>query len=327
MGGSLASCRPTSVADAEARGNVSWLDQNGSPEAIAALGRLADADPKAVAALQARSQFEVQPYKAAWAAVVRTAPWGTALLRAGLADPRRADVTASAMQKHDPHVVPFVPDLEAALDRLSAAAENVNIASTLSSAGAAARPSVVRLLADPSTRNAICKGIAFGGASAETREALTSAPEASRDAPSCVDAVVRAAADDEQTLAWLAERGEPGLLGAASKSGAMACPKLHVAWARAFATRPADAYKALTVPLSYAAKRCPADMDGVLADTLQRMPLAHEVVVRAIDPFESYGDGLHATCAALPAVAGGRDIALVKERASDTLMHACKPPG
>jgi len=57
------------------------------------------------------------------------------------------------------------------------------------------------------------------------------------------------------------------------------------------------------------------------------MPTAHETVVRAIDPFESYGDGLRATCAVLPTLAGGRDTALVKERASDALMHACKPPG
>src|SRR6516165_680550 len=107
----LAGCKPSTVAEAEARGNIAWLEQNGSPEAVAALGRLADADPKAFTALQARAEFEVQPYKAAWAAVVRSAPWGAALLRAGLADPRRADAAASAMHKHDPHLAPFVPDL------------------------------------------------------------------------------------------------------------------------------------------------------------------------------------------------------------------------
>ncbi len=173
----------------------------------------------------------------------------------------------------------------------------------------------------------MCRGIASGSADPETRKALIEVPEASRDDYACVDAVVRASVEDERVLAWLAERGEPGILGAAGKSSALPCPRLHVAWAKAFAARTLDTYKALTVPLAYATKRCPADMDGVLADTLQRLPAAHEVVVRAIDPFESYGDGLRATCAVLPSLAGGRDAALVKERASDTLMHACKTPG
>jgi hypothetical protein len=323
----LVACRPSSVAEAEAKGNVAWLDQNGSPEAIAALGRLADADPKAVGALQARAQFEVRPYKAAWAAVVRGAPWGTTLLRAGLADPRRADVASSAMQRHEPHLAAFVPDLEGALVRLSGSQENVNVSGTLASIGPLAHPSIERLLADASTRGAMCRGIASGGADADARQILVDAPETSRDDVACVDAVVRVAVDDEAVLAWLGERGEPGILGAAGKGSTLPCPRLHVAWAKAFAARLPDSYKALTVPLAYATKRCPADLDGVLADTLQRLPAAHETVVRAIDPFESYGDGLRATCASLPAVAAGHDTALVKERASDALMHACKPPG
>jgi hypothetical protein len=323
----LAGCKPSTVAEAEARGNIAWLEQNGSPEAIAALGRLADADPKAVGALQARAEFEVQPYKAAWAAVVRGAPWGTTLLRAGLTDPKRADVAASAMQHHDAHLAAFVPDLEGAVVRLSASGENVNLSSTLASIGTGAHPSIVRLLSDASTRGAMCRGIAAGDADADAKKILIDVPESARDDLACVDAVVRVAVDDEAVLTWLAERAEPGILGAAGKTNALPCPRLHFAWAKAFGSRTPDTYKALTVPLAYATKRCPADMDGVLADTLQHLPAAHEAVVRAIDPFESYGDGLHATCASLPAVAAGRDSALVKERASDALMHACKTPG
>jgi hypothetical protein len=322
-----AACRPTTVAEAEAKGNVPWLDQNGSTEAIAALGRLADGDPKAVAALQARAQFEMQPYKAAWAGVVRGAPWGTTLLRAGLADPKRADIAASAMQRHDAHLSAFVADLETALARLSASQENVNVSSTLASIGPLARPSIERLLTDASTRGAMCRGIGSGGADADARKILVEVPEVARDDVACVDAVVRVAADDETVLTWLAERGEPGILGIAGKGSAMPCPVLHVAWAKAFASRSPDTYKALVVPLAYATKRCPADLDGVLADTLQRLPAAHETVVRAIDPFDSYGEGLRATCASLPAITTGKDTAFVKERASDTLMHACKAPG
>jgi hypothetical protein len=323
----LGACKPATVAEAEAKGNVAWLDQNGSTEAIAALGRLADSDPRAVAALQARAQFEMQPYKAAWVAVIRGAPWGTTLLHAGLADPKRADVAASAMQRHEPHLSAFVADLENALVRLSASQDNVNISSTLASVGPLARPSIERLLTDASTRGAICRGIASGGADADARKILVEVPESARDDIACVDAVVRVAASDDAVLTWLAERGEPGILGAAGKGSALACPLLHVAWAKAFAARAPDSYPALTVPLSYATKRCPADLDGVLADTLQRIPAAHETVLRAIDPFDSYGDTLRATCASLPAVTTGRDSALVKERASDALMHACKPPG
>jgi hypothetical protein len=323
----IASCKPHTVAEAEARGDVPWLEQNGSAEAIAALGRLADADARALAALQARSAFEVPPFRAAWAAVIRGAPWGTAMFHDALGDPKRADLAASAMQKHEAHLAPFLSDLEGALVRISASPENVNVSSTLASIGPPARAAIERRLQDAATRGPMCRGIASGGADPEAHQALIEVPESARDDYACVDAVVRVSAEDDRVLAWMAERGEPGILGAAGKSAALPCARLHVAWAKAFATRRPDNYKALTVPLAYAAKRCPSEMDGVLADTIQRMPGAHEVVIRAIDPFESYGDGLHATCAALPTVAGGRDSALVKERASDALLHACKPPG
>jgi hypothetical protein len=68
-------------------------------------------------------------------------------------------------------------------------------------------------------------------------------------------------------------------------------------------------------------------MDGVVADAIVHLPATHGFVVEAIDPFEGYGRALKATCAALPAVAGGRDTAVVKERANDALNHACKAPG
>ncbi|MGO9839210.1 MAG: hypothetical protein ACLP1X_33930 [Polyangiaceae bacterium] len=327
FGTGVTACRPKTVAEAETKGDVAWLEQNASPEAIAALGRLADNDPKALGVLQARTPFELQPYRAAWAAVVRGAPWGTTMLRGGLADPKRADVAASAMQRHEAHLAAFLTDLDAALVRLSASPENVNVSSTLASVGPSARPFIERRLRDPSTRGAMCRGIASGGADADARKALIDVPETARDDASCVDAVVRVSSDDERVLTWMAERGEPGILGAAGKSDALPCTQLHVAWARAFAARPPASYKELTVPLGYATKRCPAEMDGVLADTILRLPSAHEVVARAIDPFETYGDGLRATCAALPTVAAGRDSAFVRERARDALNHACRPPG
>jgi len=323
----LTACGPKTVTEAEAKGDVAWLEKNGSPEAMAALGRLADTDPKALAALEARTSFEMQPFKAAWSAVVRGAPWGAAMLRGGLGDPKRADAAASAMQRHEAHLAMFLTDLEGALVRLSASPENGNISSTLASIGPIARASIERRLTDASTRGAMCRGIASGGADADARKALIDVPEAARDDPSCVDAVVRVSADDDRVLTWMAERGEPGILGIAGKSDALPCAQLHVAWAKAFVARSPASYKELTVPLGYATKRCPAEMDGVLADTILRLPAAREVAVRAIDPFETYGDGLRASCAALVTVAAGHDSMFVRERARDALGHACKPPG
>jgi len=321
----LSSCRPATIAEAEAKHDIRWLDENGTPDAIAAIGRLADADEKAVAALDARSSFDPQSFVAAWAAVSRGAPWGAAAIKRGLADPKRSDLAASALGRGDPRLVPFVGDLDAALVRLSASAQNLNVASALASVGPAAQDSMQRRLADAATRGAMCRGIASKASSSEARRVLLAVPEAARDAPSCVDAVVRVAADDEAALVWLATRGEPGLLGAAGSSGAFPCTRLHVVWTKALTSRPPETYPALTVPLGYAVKRCAAELDGVLADAIVHLPATREVVIQAIDPFGAYGGALQATCAALPAVAAGRrDSAIVRERAEDALNQACK---
>ena len=302
-----------------------WLDENGSPDAIAALGRMADTDTRAMSALVARSSFDAGAFGAAWAAVVRRIPWGTVVLKDGLADPKRADLAASAMQKGDPRLVAFLADLEGALIRLSASPQNLNVATALASIGPPAHESLIRRLVDASTRNAMCRGIASPAADADARKALLAVPEGARDAPSCVDAVVHVAAEDESVLTWLAVQGEPGLLGAAGGSPALSCARLHVAWTKALAARPAEAYPALTVPLGYAVKRCSAEMDGVLADAIVRLPNTRSVVVEAVDPFATYGGALQATCAVLPSVASsGHDSAIVRERASDALLHACK---
>ena len=323
----LPACRPSTIVEAEHKGDVTWLDENGTPDAVAALGRLADSKPKAIAALEGRSTFDVHAFGAAWAAVLRGAAWGPKMLRDGLADPARADLAASAMGKHDAHVVAYVPDLEAALQRLSASMQNFNLSSTLASVGPPARDAITRRLADASTRGAMCRGIASKDADPDARKVLLAAPLTSRDANACVDGVVHIASEDDSTLSWLADQGEPGLLGAASKAETIPCPKLHVLWARVLSTRSADVYSALTVPLGYAVKRCTADMDGVLADSIVHLPATHAVVVQAIDPFTGYGKALKATCAALPEVAGGKDSALIRERASDAINHACKAPG
>lgn len=320
-------CTPSTIEEAERKGDAAWLDQNGTPDAVAALGRVADKNPKAVAALEARSTFDVQAFRAAWDGVVRGAPWGAAMLRGGLADPKRADLAASAVDRHDARLVPFIGDLEQALVRLSATLQNFNVSSVLAAVGKPAHEAIVRRLGDASTRGAMCRGIASKDADADSRKALMDAPESGRDAPSCVDAVVSLASEDDATLWWMAEKGEPGLLGAAGKEERLPCARLHVAWTKALTTRPVEIYSALTVPLGYAVKRCTPEMDGVLADAIAHLPATHAFVVEAIDPFTGYGNALRATCAALPMIAGGRDAAVVRERANDALNHACKAPG
>jgi hypothetical protein len=109
------SCAQRTVGDAERDGDVAWLDANGSQEAVAALGRLADNSPKAVDMLNARASRDVAAYVAAWNATVRGAAWGPPLLKTGLGDPARAEEAASVMGRKDGHLLPFLPELEAAL--------------------------------------------------------------------------------------------------------------------------------------------------------------------------------------------------------------------
>jgi len=319
-------CRPATIAEAEAKGDVPWLEQNGTPDAVAALGRLADKHPEAATALRSR-EFDAFAFRAAWAAVLREATWGSAMLREALANPKQADLAASGMGRREPHLVSFLAELDGALVRLSASTQNFNVSSALASAGPSARQTIERRLLDPSTRAAMCRGIASNDADIDAHNALLDVPERARDNPACVDAVARVAAQDEAALAWLGERGEPGLLSAAGKEDALPCAKLHALWAKAFVARPPTLYPALTVPLGHAVRRCAAEMDGVLADAIVRLPGTHGVIVEAIDPWANYGGALRATCAALVSVASGKDTAFVRERASDALFHTCKGPG
>jgi hypothetical protein len=321
----LSACRPSSVADAEAKEDIGWLDAEGSADAVAAIGRLADHDKKAEAILVGRAKFDVNAYIAAWGAIHRNAAWGANLLRAGLQDPTRAEVAASAMQGKDPAAAPFLADIESAMVRLAASAKSNTLAAVLGGAGAAAHDAVVRRLSDDTTRGSMCGGIATNNASADARAALRAVPEKSRDNAACVGAVVTIAGIDDDMLRWLATASEPGLLGAASRENAITCARLHTLWADALSNRPAAQFGALTVPLSAAVKRCPSTMDGVLADAIRAKPETHGTVVGAIDPFNGGDDTqLKSTCEALPMVLKGKASPITRERAGDAIAHGCK---
>jgi hypothetical protein len=134
---------------------------------------------------------------------------------------------------------------------------------------------------------------------------------------------VKLAGEDDDVLTWLATKGEPGLLNAAGKGELMPCARLHLVWQKALAERPPESYPALVVPLQNALKRCPAELDGVVADAITKNPATNVVTVGALDAFASYGGKLRATCAALPAAAVAKSPPIIRERARDAIGHMC----
>jgi hypothetical protein len=320
----LCACRPSSVAEAEAKGDVSWLDANGSAEAVAALGRLADTSPKALDAVKRRASFDVNAYIAAWVATKRGQAWGPLVLRSGLADPNRSEAAASAMTRRDPQLAQFVPDIEGAMSRLAAGSPGASLGGLLASTGPPAHAAVERRLKDGASRGAMCSGIAAPDASPDARAVLLSVPADSRDHASCVTAVVAMAAADDAAIVWLAGTAEPGLMSSVAKSTDVPCARLHTMWEKALAVRSPQVYSGLTVPLNLSIKRCPDAMDGVLSNALLRIPSVRATIVHAIDPYSGDTAHLKTTCKALGQVANATDSGLIRERANDALQHGCR---
>jgi hypothetical protein len=318
-----AGCKPSSVNDAEAKGNVGYLVANGSPEAVAALGRLADKNEKARSAMKTRAENDLNAYIAAWSAAQRGARWGSELLKAGLAQPSRAELAASAMTRGDPKLAEYVPSFSGALVAAGPKEPRVIVAAMLASTGAV--PAIVERLHDPNTRANMCRGLGAPDASAAARQALLSEPEESRNDPACIDAIVGLAKSDDATLVWLASSGEPGLLSGAGKGESMPCARLAQVWTEAFVTRPPASYASLAVPLAHAIKRCPAVMDGVLDAALAKSRATAPLVVGGVDPYGPETRRLTKTCKALGSALrsmSGR----TRDRAADTLANGCKPP-
>jgi hypothetical protein len=311
------------VSEAEARKDVPWLVDNGSPEAVAALGRLADKDGRALAAIETRSAHDVNTYIAAWGAVTRNAAWGTGLIRAGLADPTRAEMAATALPRRDTRLIPFVNDLEAALVRLSAGRRSGVLAGILASLGPQAHAAVQRRIVDAKTRGAMCDGIALPEASGDAKSIVLAVPPEMRDQASCVALVLDMASNDDRVLEWLAKSAEPGLLTATAK-GSLACPRVATLWQKALVARPPEAHSALAVPLQLSIRRCSAALDPVLAELLAKAPRSRACILHAIDPFGGELSELKGTCKALRAGYTNGEAALVRERTRDALAHGCK---
>jgi hypothetical protein len=319
----LAACGPKTVADAERKGDVAWLDAEGSGEAVAALGRLADVNPRAVQLLDARSATDVNVYIAAWTANGRGASWGATMLRSGLGNPARAEETASVMTRKDPQLVPFIADLEGALVRLAASKRTVALAAVLASVGPPADEAITRRLADSSTRGAVCRGIGAPDASPSARRVLMKVPSTSRDDESCVEAALIGAVHDDTALDWLASNAEPGLLSAAGAREAFPCARLATVWAKAFGARAPSAASSLTVPLHNAVGRCGRALDPVLAAAIATSVPVYELVVAGIDPFGTEIQDLPQTCAALKPVYASQGSAYTRERAHTAATKGC----
>jgi len=317
-------CQPGSVTEAEAKGDISWLDTNGSGEAVSALGRLADKSPRALEVVKKRAAFDTNAYIAAWVAAKRTQPWGSELLRDGLANPNRAEAAASAMTRKDPLLATFVPDIEGAMSRLSAGASGGSLGALLASIGPTAHAAIERRLKDGASRGAMCSGIAAPDTSPDARAVLLAVPSESRDHALCVNAVVGMAVTDDATITWLASSAEPGLISSIAKASNVPCARIHTLWTKALAVRSAQVYSGLTVPINLSIKRCADIMDGVLSDAIQHIPGIRATIVQAIDPYGAETGQLKATCKLLPGIANGPDAPIVRERALDQIQHGCR---
>jgi len=312
-------CGPKNAAEAEAKHDVAWLVGHPRGDGIAALGRLADTDPKALESLQARDT-DVNVYIAAWTAVTRNAAWGTTFLKAGLADPSHAELASSAMPRKDARLAAFLPDLDAAVMRLSAGRNGSVLAGLVASIGPAAHATVEKRLLDPRTRAAMCTGVGLPEASGDAKSMLLAVPAEARDAPSCVTAVMQLAATEDVVANWIAVTAETGLLGVAAQS-TLPCPRLALIWRKALTERTPNA--AMTVPLQRSITRCATTMDPVLSELLEKSPRSRPTVISSLDPFGTELAILKQTCAALKKGYASAESPIVRERASDALSHGC----
>lgn len=318
----LGACKPHNVAEAEGKGDVAWLEANGSPEAVSALGRLADKDAKAAAWLESHASTDSAIYIAAWEATERAAAWGPNLLKNALTDPVRADAAASAMKRGSASLTQFLPDLEGAVGRVEGTRPST-VAAVLASIGTPASTIIEHRLGDPKTRGAMCRGIGSADSSQESRGVLLKVSTDARNDPGCLEAVTSLSLVDPKVFEWLASSSETGLLRHVGDANGMPCAKLANLWRTAIEKRPATDHGALAIPLTAAIKRCPNDMDSVLASSLENNASA-PLVISGIDPYDRSTHELKTTCSSLQRVSSnGKIPRRSAERAQDAVTHGC----
>ncbi|MBX3206208.1 MAG: hypothetical protein KF764_14145 [Labilithrix sp.] len=316
----LVACAPASVAEAEAQKDVSWLDKNESRAAMEALGRLADHEPKAVAAL-AKRRGNQDVYHAAWQAHTRGVAWGDDVLRAALSSPAELPLAVAELPPRDPRLEGFAGDLEMGIT--SARTEHGAAAvSLLASLGPSSQPHLLRLLERPATREATCAGLASPHVTPDSRLALTLAPPDARTSPTCQKTLFLHAAADTKVLDWLGNAGEPALVTAAVET--LECPKLAHLWERVFAS-PREALTDLEPALIASMGRCSSALDPVIARALPSVRRARASILHALEAEAAHAEQLEATCKQLPRLSHGRAVSEeVRTLASSVYGVRCK---
>ncbi len=324
----LLACTPTSVADAERKKNAAWLASNGSPEAIGALGRIADDDKDAQDALAALAKTTIGKATtdgggsaldvelAVWGGVERNASWAIAMTKAELSSAERMNDMAGAMKHGSPQIATFVPDLDAALLRGCDEACGASLASI---DGAAATGAIEKRLADASTRKAMCAGVGSNESSKSARDAFMRASESSRDAVTCSGAATRIASRDAASLAWLAKTAEPGLL--RNVGDEMHCDRLVKLWTTVFTLRDHATFGALSRSLESSLKTCAKDLDATVAGALATDVDTQTLVLSSLGATNA--KDLPLTCAAAP-TASQRVTVLARANARDFLARCGK---
>lgn len=319
------SCKTKDVHDAEARVDIAFLETNDSAESTAALGRLADQNPRALAVLETRAKRgDVNAYIAAWQAQLRGSSWSGAFFHEGLSDPARAVVAQSALPRKDPKTAELLPDLEAAFSKLPGPSA-ARVGALIASLGAPAKPAVTRALDAARTRGSMCDALSSPDASPEALEVFRTVAPEKRDDSACTNLAATRAETDDTMATWLGKDAEPGLLVNASKRGSLSCPRAALVWEKALLSRPREAQTPLSAELVATTNRCAATMDPVMERALQGTDESRAWVVAAIDPQDRNLDRLVRTCVAMKAVAlGGAGTSVrTRERARDTVARGC----
>lgn len=327
LGSGFVGCKSKDVHDAEARGDVVYLEADASPEATAALGRLADRSPRALATLETRAKAgDVNAYIATWQGQLRGASWSLSVFRAALTDPSRAVVAQSALPRKDPRTAELLPELEAAFAAVPSTSDAAKLGALITSLGAPSKPAVTRALDKPKLRATMCDALSSPDASREALAAFRAVAPEKRDDAACTSLAASRAETDDEMLTWLAKEAEPGLLAAASKRGSLTCPRAALVWERALASRPKEHHLQLSLELAATARRCTEAMDGVLTKALVDLDDSRAWVVSALDPGDQNLARLGRTCVALKAVAlGGPGTSVrTRERARDAVSRGCE---
>ncbi len=322
----IASCKPKDVHDAEAREDVAFLEADTSPASTAALGRLADKSPRALAALESRAKTsDVNAYIAAWQGQVRGASWSLAIFRGGLADPARSVVAQSALPRKDPRTAELLPELEAAFVALPSRSDAAKVGALIASLGAAGKPAVTRALDKAKTRTIMCDALSSPDTSHEALVAFRTVAREKRDDAACTGLALSRADTDDEMLGWLAKDAEVGLLVAVARRGSLPCPREALLWEKALSSRPKETHAQLSGELSRTAHRCAEAMDPVLAKALAELDEARAWIVTALDPADQNLARLAKTCRAMKFVAeGGPGTSIrTRERARDAVARGC----